>query len=225
MSFRVAGTAIGMGAFVSTHTVLSYPPIRQDIIDKIGADRFNGLYSLIALGTLVPTTIFYARYARGTDLQLYNGTSLLQRIGGFTFKALGAVTLSQAITQGSPIVDLANKPSSTKITEEDVKVQGIYRFSRHSMFMSFAFLGVGNLLTRGHLSDVIYWGSFPAYWIIGSTLQDERLKSTFPAAYFEQTSLLPGKAMIEGKQSVTAALSEMSPKATIIALIAPIFFL
>ncbi|KAJ1334753.1 hypothetical protein BSLG_007908 [Batrachochytrium salamandrivorans] len=199
MSFRVAGTAIGMGAFVSTHTVLSYPPIRQDIIDKIGADRFNGLYSLIALGTLVPTTIFYARYARGTDLQLYNGTSLLQRIGGFTFKALGAVTLSQAITQGSPIVDLANKPSSTKITEEDVKVQGIYRFSRHSMFMSFAFLG--------------------------STLQDERLKSTFPAAYFEQTSLLPGKAMIEGKQSVTAALSEMSPKATIIALIAPIFFL
>ena len=55
----------------------------------------------------------------------------------------------QAVMETSPI---AKNLSQSKITEEDLSIRGINRISRHSTFMSFAFLGLGNLLTRGHLT-------------------------------------------------------------------------
>ncbi|KAL2915729.1 hypothetical protein HK105_204675 [Polyrhizophydium stewartii] len=225
MALRVAGVAFGMAAFTGTHLLLSHPPVRQDLIAKLGDQKFKGLYSMIALGTLVPTAFFYARFGRGVGPRLYNTTSLIQRLGGFGFKALGAITFSQAVTQPNPIVINANREPGAKITEKDVEAKGIYRISRHATFMSFALLGIGNVLTRGHLSDIIFWGTFPIYWVVGSTMQDERLKLTYPASYFENTSLLPFHAVIKGKQSLKEALAEMSPKSAIIALLAPVFFL
>eukprot|EP00842_Homolaphlyctis_polyrhiza_P000414 jgi/Hompol1/1373/HPOL_005583-RA len=227
MALRTAGVFLGISAFTGSHLVLSHPPIRQDLIDKLGKDRFKGLYSLVAVSTLLPTAFFYARYGRGAGVQLWKGNSWWQRSAGFGFKALGALTFSQAVIAPNAIIQNANRPGTadSTITEDDVKVQGIYRVSRHATFMSFALLGVGNLLTRGHLSDVIFWGSFPVYWLVGSSLQDERLKLTYPKSFFEQTSLLPGQAIIEGKQSWKEAVSEMSPRAALLALLAPIFFL
>nr|KAJ3419709.1 hypothetical protein HK105_006600 [Polyrhizophydium stewartii] len=213
MALRVAGVAFGMAAFTGTHLLLSHPPVRQDLIAKLGDQKFKGLYSMIALGTLVPTAFFYARFGRGVGPRLYNTTSLIQRLGGFGFKALGAITFSQAVTQPNPIVINANREPGAKITEKDVEAKGIYRISRHATFMSFALL------------DIIFWGTFPIYWVVGSTMQDERLKLTYPASYFENTSLLPFHAVIKGKQSLKEALAEMSPKSAIIALLAPVFFL
>ncbi|KAI8929113.1 hypothetical protein BC831DRAFT_444783 [Entophlyctis helioformis] len=225
MSLKVAAVALGMSSFVGTHLVMSHPPVRKDLVEKLGADRFKGLYSLVSVVTLGSTALFYARYGKSSGPQLYKANSLWQRAGGLGFKALGAVTFSQALIQPSAIRDTAMRGPGSTPTEDEINPQGIYRVSRHSTFMAFAFLGLGNLLTRGFLSDIIFWGTFPAFWVVGSIHQDERLKATFPAKYFEQTSLLPGQAMIEGKQTWKQALSEMNPKVAAVALLAPIFFL
>ncbi len=65
---------------------------------------------------------------------------------------------------------------------------------------------------------------FPAFWIVGSLHQDERLKMTMPASFFEQTSVLPFQAVYEGKQSMDDIKKEFNGKAAAIALIAPFFF-
>jgi uncharacterized membrane protein len=106
-----------------------------------------------------------------------------------------------------------------------VEVKGIYRISRHALFLSFAFLGAGNLFLRGALSDILFWGSFPAFWTVGSMHQDSRLEKTLPKSFYEQTSLLPFQAVWEGRQDLKVALKEMDGRAVAIALISPIFFL
>ena len=117
------------------------------------------------------------------------------------------------------------QPNDREEAVKSVEVEGIYRVSRHSTFMSFALLGIGKLFTRGFMSDIIFWGMFPAFWLVGSLHQDQRLKETMPAEFFEKTSLLPFMAVYEGKQKMDDIKKEFQPKAAAIALIAPFFFL
>jgi uncharacterized membrane protein len=85
--------------------------------------------------------------------------------------------------------------------------------------MSFAFMGVGNLLTRGFLSDVLFYSFFPLYTVVGSAHQDQRV------GFHPDTSLLPFAAVLEGKQDLKKALNEMNPKAAAVAIMSGILFL
>lgn len=120
--------------------------------------------------------------------------------------------------------------TATTTTNTDKKVpepKGLVRITRHGMFLSFAILAVGNLFTRGHLSDLLYWGWYPALWFFGSKHQDERMKASgeFPDSFFEETSLIPFQAIWEGKQDLKQAIKEMTPRAAVVGLLSPLFFL
>jgi uncharacterized membrane protein len=81
------------------------------------------------------------------------------------------------------------------------------------------------MLTRGYLSDIVFWGFFPAFWYVGSLHQDERLKLTLPSSFFESTSVIPFQAVVEGKQSLQDVRTEFNTKAGLVALVAPLFFI
>ena len=259
------GVLVGMGAFTGSHMALSHEPTRQELIQRYGkrksiashpisndssmeccvfdenVEKFMGLYSLAAAGTLFPTLLFYLRYARGSGPQLWEGQSRFARTMSFGFRALGAITLSQAIVQPNPIQETMMKKNAQELEQEQskessdtpavnqeesaVNVQGIYRITRHALFFSFALLGVGKLFTHGALADVFFWGTFPAFWAYGSHHQDQRIQKTLPPEFFEQTSLWPFQAIYEKRQDWNKCKEELDKKAIAVALMAPIFFL
>ena len=197
-------------------------------IREISGIVFNRFIRNIGIDCLVLPRIisfyyrFYTRSARGSGPQLWHGTSRFARFSGLTFKTLGAITLSQALITPSPIkVTAAQETPSV----QEVQVQGIYRITRHAMFLSFAFLGLGNLFVRGCLSDIFFWSAFPAFWVVGSHHQDARMEKTMPKEFFEQTSLWPFQAVVEERQDLTKIKEEVNTKAIAIALMSPLFFL
>lgn len=164
-----------------------------------------------------------------------------------TLKGMGALSFAAAITNPSMMsIDSSGG-------KDDAEPMGLNRITRHGVFMAFAFLGLGNVVARGFLGgrrllrvftqraslfplpslisyfhfilDVVFWSGFPIFWVVGSLHQDMRKRMTLPASFFEKTSLLPFKAIIEGRNSGRKALEEMDKKALAIAVIAPLFLL
>jgi len=52
-----------------------------------------------------------------------------------------------------------------------------------------------------------------------------RLKLTMPKSFFNETSLWPFQAILEGRQSWNDTKKELNPKAAALAIVAPLFFL
>ncbi|KAI9226427.1 MAG: hypothetical protein DHS80DRAFT_32735 [Piptocephalis tieghemiana] len=201
-------------------SLMSHPPIREKLINKLGGeDQFRGVYSAVSALTLAPTVFLYARYGKGKGAQLWKGTGMGNKVVSTTLKGMGALSFAAAITNPSMMsIDSSGG-------KDDAEPMGLNRITRHGVFMAFAFLGLGNVVARGFLGDVVFWSGFPIFWVVGSLHQDMRKRMTLPASFFEKTSLLPFKAIIEGRNSGRKALEEMDKKALAIAVIAPLFLL
>mmetsp|Transcript_44235 Transcript_44235/g.72005 ORF Transcript_44235/g.72005 Transcript_44235/m.72005 type:complete len:232 (+) Transcript_44235:109-804(+) len=210
LSTPVKLVAGGWLAFAGSHLVLSHPPVRRTIIDKIGQGPFLGLYSLVAFGTLLPTSYVYYKYGRTAGPRLWDlSPSPVMTASSHILRLLGVMNFGQAFATPSPSgLGDPNKPVDPS------KPRGLVRITRHGLFMSFALIGVGNLISSGGmLGPVVFWGGFPLFWIIGSLHQDYRQRQTMPKSYYEQTSLLPFAAIIEGRNSLSEAIKEMNPRA------------
>lgn len=94
---------------------------------------------------------------------------------------------------------------------EHVEVQGIQRVTRHPIFCGLAMWGLGCMLQRGRLIDLVFWGAFPAFYFIGSVHQDYRNSDRLPRQYWNETSILPFHAVLTGHQSLSKAYDEISP--------------
>ncbi|RKP11978.1 hypothetical protein BJ684DRAFT_21448 [Piptocephalis cylindrospora] len=189
-----------------------------------GEDRFHGAYSAVAALTLLPTIFLYARYGKGKGAVLWTGTGTGKKVVSTVFKGMGALSFAAAITNPS-LTGMDPNAGKAAGKEMDMEPRGFNRITRHGTFMAFAFLGVGNVIARGFLGDVVFWSGFPIFWVIGSLHQDMRKKLTLPESFFDKTSLLPFKAILEGRNSGSKALEEMDKKALAIAVAAPLFLL
>jgi len=206
----------GWSAFMGSHLIMSHPPIREKLIEKMGKDNFLGVYSVVAIGTLAPTIYAYTKFGR-KGATLWNGeTNKILSIAGNSLKGLAAVTLSQAVNNLSPVSMAEQMQKVKKI--EPYEAKGILRITRHPLFGSLAFWGLGNCLIHGRIIDLVFYGGFPLFWIIGSIHQDYRLKKTLPEELYKQTSILPFQAIIEGRNSLSLALKEMSIKSALIGI-------
>ncbi|RUS13182.1 hypothetical protein BC937DRAFT_86199, partial [Endogone sp. FLAS-F59071] len=244
------GIAIGWAAFSGTHLAMSHGSNREKLVSVLGEKKFLGLYSAVALATLIPTTwiygifnemfaaiaVLYSRYGAGKGPKLWSGKSQFARSARWTINVLGAVTFSQAITTPSPVFRTRSNPSFeetvTEVKDEAeglvdpenaAEPRGIQRVTRHALFLSFALLGLGQIMTRGHLGDIIYWGGYPAFFLVGAAHQDSRQKKVIPASFYDKTSLLPFEAIITGRNSWKEARKEMNWQAAGMAVVGALF--
>lgn len=220
--------ALGWGLFGGTHLAMSHGPLRDGLISALGEPGFKGAYSAVSLATFVPTSVLYFRYGRGRGnisgwTSLVKSNAAVQRVG-VGCKALGAIVFGQSLSMPNPVAEL-NDPNHDKSLEQKVEVRGVTRIVRHPMFCSFALLGIGNVLTRGHAGDVVYWAGFPLLYAVGTAHQDARQRSTLPARFYEETSAVPFAAILEGRNSIQAAFQELSVPALATAVAAPLFLL
>ncbi|KAL0490760.1 3 TM domain-containing transmembrane protein [Acrasis kona] len=206
----VSKIAAGWAAFVGTHMIMSHPGNREAIIDKLGGEQpFLGAYSLVALGTFLPTTYYYNKYLRDVRKGLIK-PQIAFTPSKFT-KGLG-VFLTGAYFFIAPQVMSSPSPSAQNGNKSEAQdVRGLLRVTRHPLFASLGVLGIGRCLSLGTVPALVYWGGMPLFFLIGTWHQDYRQRSVFSQRYFENTSQVPFVAIAQGKQKLGDVYNELNP--------------
>jgi uncharacterized membrane protein len=192
---------IGLWAalFLITHLGISSSAVRPRLVAAIGAQRYSGLYSLMAFATLVPLAVVFARNKHAgamlwnlRDLPAVRWLAWLMMLAALILLVAGLITPSPA-TIGAPS------------TATDAR--GVLKISRHPSFVAFSIFGLAHLLMNGFFGDVLFFATFPALGIVGGWHQDRRKLVELGESYrklMAETSFFPGAALIAGRQRWSA---------------------
>jgi uncharacterized membrane protein len=170
--------------------------VRSYLIRRFGLPAFKGLYSLVALVTLLQLSFVYFR-------DKHAGAALFVPPAGMKLAAqalmfLALLVLGQAIATSNPMATAAEM--SGKYLD---RARGIQRVTRHPMNLAFALFGTAHCLVNPSEGDWIFFGGFVVYAAASSLHQDRRTFATGPEEirqFQAQTSLLPFGAILAGKQ-------------------------
>jgi len=184
--------------FGATHVGLSAQGVRRPLVARLGARGYQGLYSLIALGTFVMLVRSYFWHRHAGPLLWNVGAIPSVRHLAMLLPAAGVALLVGSFMQPSPVGMGPAKPEA----------RGLTKITRHPFFCAFALWGLGHAIVNGFLADVIFFGGFVVFFVVGAMHQDarkrreegERLES-----FYAETSVLPFAAVVSGRTHLTAA--------------------
>ena len=180
-------------AFAATHMGMSAIPVRAKLVAALGEQGFLGLYSVVSFATFVPLVWCYLGNRHQGPLVLAIGHlpgvhTLAMAIAWLSFScAIGGVFQPSALSFGAGGV---------------TRARGVGRITRHPLFMSLGVWAAAHLLVNGFLTDVLFFGGFALFSVIGCAHQDARKRATRGAEldeYFAETSLLPFGAIVSGR--------------------------
>ena len=172
---------------------MSAVSMRGKLVAALGERGFLGVYSLVSLATFVPLVRCYLTSRHHGPLvvglaHLPGVHALAMTIAWLSFaSAIGGVFQPSALSLGAVSV---------------ARAHGVGRITRHPLFMSLGVWAAAHLLVNGFLTDVLFFGGFALFCVIGCAHQDKRKRATRGAAldaYFAETSLLPFGAILAGR--------------------------
>jgi uncharacterized membrane protein len=181
--------------FIASHLILSSARVRPPLVKRVGQIGFRGLYSIMAFATLIPLIVEFARHKHtGAMLWYLRADPPLRWLAWIMMLAalvffVGAFVTPNPGTIGAP---------------SDTNVHGILKLTRHPSFVGFILFGVAHILMNGWLGDVIFFGTFCVLGVVGGVRQDRRKIREMGEPYrrfVEQTSFVPGAAILNGHQS------------------------
>jgi len=213
------------GLFAGTHLVMSHPGIREKEIQwlgggKEGQGKYLGLYSAVSFITLSPLVGYYIIKRKAQPLFAQAGQIIvptkLAWASSFLVAASGASLLGWSIynpsakqlvqvpkVRDAPAAAPAPKKAEPAAKDSEFVAVGVHRITRHPTFAGLGLLGLGQAMLATTSTGLVFWGGFPVFYIIGCVHQDYRKKMDLENRKFmEQSSLLPFKAIIDGRNTL-----------------------
>ncbi|TFH44448.1 MAG: hypothetical protein E4H01_11105 [Lysobacterales bacterium] len=184
--------------FALTHVVLSSSPLRPQAVRLFGERLFQGLYSLAAFAVFAPLVLVYADNKHIGPLLWFIEPGLLTDIVTRIGNTIAVLLVVAGIF----------RPSPTGVTGTPTRrPSGVQRITRHPLFMGIVLWALMHLLVNGYASDVVFFGGFVIFGLLGSWHQDHRQKALPDGAYAkfcEQSPFLPftGGNIIKGFREV-----------------------
>jgi uncharacterized membrane protein len=180
--------------FVAGHLVLSSASIREAMVGAVGDQPFRGIYSLVALGTLIPLVVVFIHHKHAGPMLWYlRSIAPLRWLTGAMMLAALILLVASFITPNPGALGAPDNPTP----------RGVLKLTRHPSFVAFAMFGFAHMLMNGWLGDVVFFGTFPVLGIFGGIHQDRRKLHSMGEQYrrfVEQTSFFPGAALLRGSQ-------------------------
>lgn len=184
--------------FVGAHLLVSNTRLRPLLMRRLSPSGYAGLYSVLALATLVYFVMAYndaprLGYFWPLDPMLYWVPKALMPLA-FTFLAggiLGATSTPQAL-QGCA----ADAAALAKLTG------GIHRITRHPVQWAIILWAASHLAANGDAASVFFFSGFLALALVGSWFADRKKARAFGddwAAFAAATSNLPFAAIASGR--------------------------
>ncbi len=188
--------ALGWIAFGGSHLLLSHGAIREGLRRRLGANGFNGLYSLIALPAFyfLVTSYFPHRHA---GLVLWDLR--------FRAPAVRAVEIVMIFSFVMMVGSFFTPSPLAMDPRGRYEPRGLLRITRHPFAMGSALLGLSHCLPNGFGSDLAFFGGLAAFSLVGAFHQDARKRRQAgpdQEAFFERTSVLPFAAILRGRQAL-----------------------
>ena len=194
--------------FASSHMLLSSRRIRTRLVARLGDQRFQVVYSFVALVFFLPLLYYYFTHLHAgpllwsvPDSDAVEFVLVLANVVGFVLAVAGVMTPSPASLTGTP----SDHPT------------GVHRITRHAVFMGMGIWALAHLVSNGYASDVAFFGGIVVFVLVGSWHQDRR-KLAEGDPRFERfhaaTSFIP----FTGRDAMRG-LMELPPLAAIIGVI------
>lgn len=201
----VWGLALAAAFLLATHFGVSSSRLRPALVERLGEGPYLGLYSLVsavAFGWLIWA------YASVPYVQLWSWApwqgwvplivlpvALLFVVGGLTAPNPTIVGQDKSLTSAEP-------------------ARGLLRITRHPFLWGVGLWGLAHIVPNGDAGSVIFFGALAALGLVGTVLIDAKKRAArgldwerFEAA----TSLVPFKAILDGRQSLNRAALEFGP--------------
>ncbi len=179
-------------AFVGTHFLLSHP-LRAPLVARIGEKGFLGLYSLVAVVTLVWLALAYRAAPAGP---------LLWPVGDALWAvATGVMLVASVLLMGSLIGNPA-MPDPTGRTKPVPEARGVFAVTRHPMMWAFALWGVAHIAVLPEASNIVLSLAIIVLALAGAAMQDrkkEALEPDFWRTWERRTSYWPFAAIAAGR--------------------------
>ena len=187
----------GCFLFLLTHLGISGTPLRGVLQEKLGAQPYLGLYSLLAFGSLGLMIWGYVRVPHADFIWFPSQAAYLVTK---TLLFVALVTLVMGTLTRNP----------TQVMNEqalDDGVSGMLKITRHPIQWGILLFAVGHLIANGDVASLLFFGTFAAVSFFGMLSMDQRKRAeTDPrwAGFMTQTSMMPFAAILSGKQRFTA---------------------
>jgi uncharacterized membrane protein len=209
---KVVGASLTIAAlwilFGVTHVVLSSATLRPRLVDRLGAQGFQGVYSVAVIASFVPLVWVFAMHKHaGPLLWTTIGPPSVARGANYALNAIAFALLVCSLMPSSAA------PSSLAAPGAKVTPHGIVRITRHPMLAAFGCWGIAHLLVNGSLGDVFFFGGFALWVWLGSRHQDARMARSRPgyAELVATTSLVPFWAILTGRQRLVVGELPWTP--------------
>ena len=178
--------------FVAAHLLISGTPLRGLLVRAIGEKGFQGLFSLIALGTLIWLIL---AFNSATPEPLWAVPTL--RWAPLVLMPFALVLLVTGVTSPNP--SLAGHEGRFR---DGIQARGIFRVTRHPVQMAIALWAAGHLLVNGDTASIWFFGAVLTLSVGGSVSLDHkkaREKGEAWTAFVSATSLVPFAAIFRGR--------------------------
>jgi uncharacterized membrane protein len=185
--------------FLAGHFILSADPVRAAIVGAVGEMPFRGIYAVVALGTFIPMVVVFGHHKHAGPMLWY-----LRVVAPLRW----LVWLLMLVALIMWVASLMTPNPAAFGAPDNLTPRGILKVTRHPGFVAFTIFGFAHMLMNGWAGDLVFFGTFPALGIFGGLHQDHRKLRSMGQRYrlfVEQTSFIPGAALLSGRQRLNPA--------------------
>lgn len=180
---------VATAAFLATHFVTS-TSLRRKLVAAIGEWPYRGLYSLVALVTLV--WMIWA-YATAEHDHLWTGP----RTPPLVAMPFAFVLLACGYWRNPTMV------GADRLLKSKEPARGMIRITRHPIMWAIMLWAGSHIVARGDLKAVVFFGGFLVLAALGTVLIDARKKADPDWQRFAAvTSNIPFLAIARGRNRV-----------------------
>lgn len=180
---------LATAAFLATHFVSS-TPLRPKLVAALGEWPYRGLYSAVALATLVWMSWAYA--AAPHD-HLWQGP----RTSPYVAMPFAFILVASGYWRNPTAI------GAEKLLQSQDPARGVIRITRHPIMWAIMLWAAAHIVARGDLKAVVFFGGFLLLAALGSVLMDRRKKANPGWERFAAvTSNIPFVAIAQGRNRV-----------------------
>ena len=186
-------------AFVATHLGVSSTPLRGLLAGRIGERAYLGVYSLLALVTLVWLIVAYNHASHAQFL--WASTQALREVPFIVMPIAFAFMLGGFMTRNPTAV------GQEKTVGQVGEGAGLLRITRHPFQWSVVLWAAAHIVANGDVASLLFFGSLGALSLWGTFLMDAKKARTLGdgwTAFARATSNVPFAAIVQGRNRFVA---------------------
>jgi uncharacterized membrane protein len=175
--------------FLATHFVTS-TPLRPVLVSKLGEWPYRGVYSVVALITLV--WMIWA-YRVAPPEPLWNGAREI----AFVLMPIAFILLACGYWRNPTMV------GADKLLKSEDPARGMVRITRHPIMWGIMLWAAAHMVARGDLKSLVFFGAFLVLAAVGTLAMDARKKTNPDWPRFAAvTSHIPFVAIAQGRNRI-----------------------